>query len=134
MRSVLAVVAGFLVMAVIVMIGTAVAARVILRQPLSTIRTGSSEPLPLEYLAANLSASAIAALCGGFLTAAIAGRSPLAHGLALAVVIVLMSILSMKQAGASQPRWYQLTLATAMPALALTGAFIRAMLTPVPAP
>jgi hypothetical protein len=61
-RSVLAVVAGFLVIALLVTVSTALAVRFVLNKPLASLRSPSSEPLSRAYLAANLGASALAAL------------------------------------------------------------------------
>ena len=40
------------------------------------------------------------------------------------MLMVLMSVTSMRQARDLQPRWYQLTLMTVMPVIALLGAWI----------
>ena len=124
LNSVVAVLAGYIVLAVIVMLGTALAVRAILRQLPSALRAPAPGYLTTAYLAANLAASALAAVAAGFVTAAIAGHARLSHGLALAGVMVVLSLLSMQQAGASEPRWYQLVLATVMPAIAVGGAFL----------
>jgi hypothetical protein len=76
-----------------------------------------------------LVASAFAALVGGYTTATIAGHAYLAHGLGLAALMFVMSLVSMRQAGTSQPRWYQLSLAIVMPAIAVGGAVLRTVLT-----
>jgi hypothetical protein len=122
-HSLLAVLGGFAAMAVIVMATTAVAAQLLVPGGMQAMATPSAS-LPPAYLATNLLCGAAAALIGGALTARIAGHDPLIHGGALAMLMVLMSFASMKQAAGRQPRWYQLTLMTVMPALALLGAWI----------
>jgi hypothetical protein len=74
----------------------------------------------------------VAAIIGGYATAVIAGHDQIAHGLGLAAVMVLMSVVSMRQAGARQPRWYRIILATMMPALAILGAALGAWPKPIP--
>lgn len=121
LQSTLAVLAGFVVMAIVVMVGTALAVRLVLRVPFSAMRQGAT-PTP-RYLIANLAASAIAALAGGYTTAMIAHHDALLHGLSLAALMLVMSLVSMKQAAsAGQPGWYRVVLMTAMPALAVAGA------------
>jgi len=122
-HSFLAVLGGFAAMALIVMVTTAIAAQMLVPGGMRAMATPGAS-LPPAYLTANLLCSAIAALVGGGLTARIAGHDPLIHGGALAMLMVLMSWASMKQAEGKQPRWYQLTLMTAMPVLALVGAWI----------
>jgi hypothetical protein len=124
LHSVLAVLAGYVTMVIIVIIGTVLAVRFILHRPPAELRASHPLPMPSAYLTANLLMSGLAALAGGCVTASFAATSPLGHGIALAVFIAVMSLLSMKQAGASQPRWYQIVLATVMPALAVVGAWL----------
>ena len=124
LHSVLAVLAGYVTMVIIVIIGTMLAVRFILRRPPAELHASDSPPMPSAYLTANLLISGLAALAGGCVTASIAAASPLGHGIALAALMGIMSLLSMKQAGDSQPRWYQIVLATVMPALAVLGAWL----------
>jgi hypothetical protein len=131
-HSTLAVLAGFVVMAIIVMIATALAMRFVLGVPLAAMRSAGPQMLSASYLATNVAVSALAAIVGGFTTAAIAGHDQIAHGLGLAAVMVSMSVVSMRQTGAGQPRWYRILLATMMPAMAILGAALGAWLTPIP--
>lgn len=109
LHSILAVLGGFAAMAVIVIITTAIAARAV---------------PPRAYLAANITCSALAAFLGGVITARLAPGRPFFHGIILAVLMGAMAILSARQAGDRQPRWYQLLIGTVMPAVALLGAYI----------
>lgn len=122
LRSILAVLAGYAAMAAIVIVSTILAVRFILRRPPSALRGVDPAALSGPYLAANIAASAVAALGAGWITGTIAGHDPLAHGLALAALMVALGLLSARQAGAAQPRWYQALLVTVMPALAVGGA------------
>jgi hypothetical protein len=122
-HSLLAVFGGFAAMALIVMITTAVTAQVLVPGGMrATAAPGT--PLPSAYLVTNLGCSALAAFVGGALTARIAGHDPLIHGGALAMLMVLMTAASARQYRGLQPRWYQLTLMTLMPAIALAGAWL----------
>ena len=121
-HSVLAILAGFAAMAVIVMITTALAMHFILRLPAATLRAPGPGTLSPAYLATNVAASGLAAVVGGYTAAAIAGHDGVAHGLGLAAVMLVMSVVSMRQAGSAQPRWYRVVLATVMPGLAVVGA------------
>ena len=123
LHSFLAVLGGFAAMAVIVMISTALAAVLLVPGGMGAMATPGT-PLPRTYLVTNLGCSAAAAFLGGALTARIAGHDPLVHGGALAMLMVVMSWASMRQARDLQPRWYQLTLMTVMPVIALLGAWI----------
>lgn len=123
LNSIFAVLGGFVAMAIIVMVTTALAAQVLVPGGIRAMTTPNA-PLPRAYLTANLACSTLAALVGGALTARIAHSAPLYHGLALAALMVGMSMVSMRQAGDRQPRWYQMTLLTLMPLLATIGAWI----------
>ena len=129
LRSALAVLAGFVAMALLVTISTALAVRLILHGPISTMRASAPGTLSPAYLATNLAASGIAALVGGYTTAAIAQHDRIAHGLGLAALMVVMSVVSMRQAGSAQPRWYRVVLATVMPAVAVGGAALSGAVT-----
>ena len=131
-HSALAVLAGFVVMAIVVMVATALAMRFILGVPLAAMRSAGPQMLSPSYLAANVAASALAAIIGGYATATIAEHDQIAHGLGLAAVMVMMSVVSIRQAGAAQPRWYRIVLATLRPALAILGAALGGWLMPVP--
>ena len=131
LHSLLAVLAGFAAMAVLVILSTAIAATLLVPGGMSATATGAGS-LPRAYLMVNLGCSALAAFVGGAVTARIASGSPLWHGAALAAVMVAMSILSARQARGTQPRWYQLTLMTAMPAVALVGAWVMSTWSRIP--
>jgi hypothetical protein len=122
-HSLLAVFGGFAAMALIVMMTTALAAHLLVPGGMRATATPGL-PLPPAYLGTNLAGSAVAAFIGGALTARIAGHDPMIHGGALAMLMALMSVASARQYRGLQPRWYQLTLMTAMPAIALAGAWV----------
>ena len=117
-RSVLVVLGSFLVMAIVVVATTAVAAGALLGRG----APGARPALTPAYLAVNLLGSALAALLGGWLAAHFAATAPETHAAALAVLMVALSLASMRQSvAAGQPRWYAVTLLVAMPLVALIG-------------
>ena len=126
-RSILAVISGFAVMSVIVMVGTVVAMRLFVGGFPTRRPQASPTPVSGRYLTANLLVSGLAAALGGATTARIAVSHVPAHAGALAAAMVGMGFISMKQAGRSQPRWYQMVLLVGMPALALLGAMLEAV-------
>jgi hypothetical protein len=110
MRSIIAVVAGFVVVIAVVMAGTAAATELIVPGGLFEAATGPREALPPEYFAANLIVSAMGAVLGGWVTARMAPDREMAHVFALTVLMILMSIPSLMGYGPSfdvQPAWYR---------------------------
>jgi hypothetical protein len=106
LRSILAVLAGYVATAVIVMAGTFAAMAAL-------GMTMTSTPTP-PYLAANLLVSFAAAVVGGWVCARIAPARATAHGVALAAVFFLFAMLPMGGAANGQPGWY-------VPAIAAIG-------------
>ena len=124
LRSILSVLAGFASMAVLVMVATIVAARLMLgtrgREDMMKMK-----PTP-AFTAVNLGYSAAFAVVGGFLTARLAGHAPMNHALALAGLMFFMGIFSFFQsAGSNQPKWYGLTLIVLGPACATLGGWLQ---------
>lgn len=116
LKSVLSVIAGFLTMAIVVMLGTFAAAAALLPGGLAAVRNSQGPPPSQSgtYLLANLAVSFIAAVLGGWVAARLAPGSPKAHVIALAVLVVLMSIataVTQKAATSNQPGWYPITIA-----------------------
>jgi hypothetical protein len=116
LRSVLAVVAGYVVTAVIVMAGTFAAMA-------AFGLTMTSVPTP-PYLAANLAVSFLAAVAGGWVCARIAPARALAHGALLAALFLAMSLLPTGAAANGQPGWYVPVIA----AIGVTGVISGALL------
>lgn len=122
LQSIVAVLAAFALMVVIVTVTT-----VILVRRLRVDPTIGAAGLGAAYLAGNLACSAIAALAGGWVAAALAPGHPVRHGAALALLMALMSLLSMRQQRVRQPRWYPATLLVAMPLIACGGAWLQSL-------
>ena len=119
LRAFLALLAGFLSMAVIVGVVTAVLMR---RVPEWVGAKGSP---PAGYVFVNLGYSFIAAAVGGYVTASMAQSNPMIHTLALAIIVLLLSALSALQQRGMQPIWYQLTLLAITPLGVFTGGLLR---------
>jgi hypothetical protein len=117
-HSVIVVLGSFIVMAMVVVITTALAARTLLGRG----APGAPPVLTPAYLGVNLACSALAALLGGWCAAHFAAAAPQSHAQALAVLMVAMSLASIRQSvAAGQPRWYALVLLVGMPLVALIG-------------
>lgn len=119
-RSVLAILIGYVAMAAVVAFFTMIAAVV---NP-DLFKPGSA--LPVSYLAGNIGYSLAAALAGGYACAWFAQKSRVLHGLVLASLVMLAAIMTARQYGDLQPRWYQIVLATVMPLAVIGGAAIKA--------
>ena len=87
------------------------------------------KPTP-AFTAVNLVFSAVFGVCGGFLTAWIAGHAPLKHALALAGLMFVMGIFSFLQnlkLKTSEGRGYSGTLVILGPACALLGGWLQSL-------
>ena len=69
----------------------------------------------------NLAYSLLAALTGGYVAAWIAARQRLQHAIALAALVLVLSVVSAIAFGNRQPRFYQVALAVLMPAAVVGG-------------
>jgi hypothetical protein len=106
LRSISAVLGGYVAMAGLVLGGTAIAAAALVPGGLDAMRTPATGPLPNSYLSANVAVSLLAAVVGGWVAAAIAQSNAGFHVAALAALILLMGAVSGRTAGAKQPSWY----------------------------
>ena len=129
-RSILAVLAGYLICAIIVIVTVGVATVVLIPNAMEIMKTGQMPPMSTAYLVANLTCSFIAALVGGFVTAVIARRAPLAHAGALAVLFAVISIATRRAASAApgQPEWYAMGVLGVGVVGVLAGGYIRALI------
>jgi hypothetical protein len=90
-------------------------------------------PAPSEgmnYFLMSAACIAAASLFGGFVTALLADGHELAHAAGLGFVLIVMSIVSMRHAGATRPGWYETSIAGCGPMAALLGAAIRLLMKP----
>jgi uncharacterized membrane protein YfcA len=114
-RSILAVLAGFLSMMVVVVACTLAS--------VALLHLKSGNPTP-GYLVLNVVYSLAGAFLGGWVTARLAGVAPVGHGVALAVLIVLLSALSYVHYTGLQPLGYQIFVTVFPPFAAIAGAAI----------
>jgi len=131
-RSIVAVVAGFAAMAVLVMAGSM--AWMMLRVPggmkamRETMRSGDAAAMPAPppaYLAFNLTLSLFAAMLGGWVTAGMAPNAPVGHRITLGAVIVVMALASARKPGSpGQPAWYKVVI----PIVGLAGVALSALI------
>ncbi len=119
LRTFLALLAGFLTMAVLVGAVTALLARF---APAWIGNEGNPRP---AYVAVNLSYSFLAAVAGGYVTAIMPSANPLILVLALAIVVLVLAALSALQSRGKQPVWYQLTLVAITPLGVMAGGILR---------
>jgi hypothetical protein len=119
LRAFFALVAGFVTMAALVAIMTA------LLQKLTPAWVGEpGKPRP-GYVFVNLGYSFLAAAAGGYVTAWLSAANPLVHVLVLAVTVLLLAALSALQQRGQQPVWYMLTLVALTPIGVLAGGLVR---------
>jgi hypothetical protein len=119
LHTFLALLAGFATMAILVIIITALLAR------LTPDWVGAEgRPRP-GYVFVNLGYSFLAAAAGGCVTAWAASSNPLILVLALAIIVLAMSALSALQSRGKQPVWYQLALLAITPLGVLAGGLVR---------
>ena len=124
LRSVAAVAAGFVLLAIGVTIATRITVGLMLPAP-------DAGPTP-AYLAVNLAYSAGLAIAAGYVTAKAAPSAPRAHALTLAGVLLLLGVAAVAgttAAGATearQPGWYPYVMLVLGPAGAILGGLLRA--------
>jgi hypothetical protein len=77
------------------------------------------------YAIVNLGSAFLSAAAGGYVTAWAAAANPLIHVLALALVLLALSALSVLQSRGKQPVWYALALVAISPIGVLAGGLVR---------
>jgi hypothetical protein len=122
LRSAGAVVVGFIVAAVLVMLVTFVASWFLV----PGFRENPMAPPTGPYLVANVLGSLLAAVAGGYAAARAAGRAPLMHAGALGLLLLGMTVASGGEPAPGQPAWYPMAIAVLAAAGALAGGVVRA--------
>lgn len=79
----------------------------------------------MNYFLLSATCIACASLLGGLVTAFAAEGHEFAHAAGLGLVMVFMSLISMRQTGELRPGWYETSLAACGPMAALLGAAVR---------
>ena len=127
-RSFLAVLSGYLALAVAVVAMTPIAIWLFIPAELLKQRPPAYTD---AYIVSNFVYSFVAAVLGGWVTARMAPRSPLAHAGALAGVMVIFALgdilaKGVPEAAAHQPSWYGWAVALTGAVGALAGGWLRA--------
>jgi peptidoglycan/LPS O-acetylase OafA/YrhL len=113
-RSILSVIAGYLIMVIAIM----ALFMIWFRGPEATPSGG--------FMVFSLGYGFVCAGIGGYATAAIAKRREMAHALSLAGFSLLMGIISMFMADGREPLWYQLANMAVMVCAVVLGGHLRA--------
>lgn len=98
LRSIAAVVAGYLTTVILVVLTIALAGVV------TGVQIGTD--VTTSYILVNLVGSLLAAIAGGWVAARLAHGAPERHVAALAILVLLLSIYSASTPPTSQPGWY----------------------------
>jgi hypothetical protein len=122
-RSIVAVVVGYLAMAVPIAVTTTVhMMKVLGKMP----DASAHRDLPISFGVINLIYSSLFAAYGGYVCAVIAKQNRMKHGLILAGLVFVLSLVSVYIDRGQQPLWYQAMLVLlGAPATAI-GAWARA--------
>jgi hypothetical protein len=94
-------------------------------QPVLPAEDLRSQPRGSGYAIVNLGSAFLSAAAGGYVTAWAAAANPLIHVLALALVLLALSALSVLQSRGKQPVWFQLALVAITPIGVLAGGLVR---------
>jgi hypothetical protein len=124
LRSVFAVILGYLAAVLLVVAGLGLAGMLFLPPPGRPYGPGVSP----AYLIANVLVSIAAAVVGGLTAGIVARRSPILHASALAAIMFIVGIASMVASGGAapgQPAWYPLAIAVIGPVGALVGGWLQ---------
>jgi hypothetical protein len=122
-RSIAAVIVGYLAMAIPIGLTTAVhMVKVLGKMP----QPGQHMDLPVSFGVVNLIYGTLYAVFGGYVCAVIAKQNRMKHGLALAGLVFLLSLVSVYIDRGQQPVWYQVMLVILGAPGAAAGAWIRA--------
>ena len=123
LRSIGAVIAGYFAMAIPIMVTTLLHMIVVLGK---LPQPGARPDIPTSFGVVSLVYSTLYAAFGGYVCAAIARQNRLKHGLVLAGLVFVLSLISVYIDRGQQPVWYQaLLVLLGAPATAL-GAWLRA--------
>lgn len=113
LRSIFAVFAGFVCMAICVIVLTLVTVK------LMGIQSGHPTPV---YLFLNVFYSVGAGFLGGWVTGVLAKRNAVAHGLVLAGIMLVLGIFGLKNPAPGQSMMYLILITLACPLAAVLGA------------
>ena len=86
--------------------------------------------LPESGMLVNVTLTIVAALISGYVTALVAGAHEFPHAAAVGMLMVGMGVVLMRQEGAAQPGWHQISISGCGPISAMIGAAIRLLTKP----
>ncbi len=84
----------------------------------------------MHYFLVSAMWTVCAAMLAGFVTAWIAGERELPYASGLGLIMIAMSLVAMRNEGASRPGWYETSIAGCGPIAAMLGAALRMLLKP----
>ena len=113
LRSVLAIMVGYGLIAIAVILF------------FITRDVGDPEQIAGSFMLFSIGYSFCVAVGGGYVTAIVAQRAELQHGIALSVLIVMLSGVSISITADQAPIWFQIAYCIAGVTGALAGAFLR---------
>lgn len=115
-RGIAAVIAGYVIMAAIVMAGTFALVAAFVPGGVAAMRAMRDNPAAMpkpspRYYSMNIALSLVAAIVGGWVAAQIAGPAPRGYVISLAVVVLAMGLVSGFAPGSrGQATWYKLAI------------------------
>ncbi len=109
LRSLAAVVAGYAVLAAI----------------LRAFAPAPADAADMNYFLLSLTWTIVGAVTAGYAAALIAGSHEIPHAAGVGFLMIVMSLVSMRQRGISRPGWYETTVAGCGPIAAMIGAAVR---------
>jgi hypothetical protein len=98
---------------------------IIIRMLAAFVGTLDAGGAVMNFLLLSVTWSVAGAVIAGYTTARIAASHEFPHVAALALLMVVIGIVSMRQEGIAHPGWYQTTIAGCGPIAAMLGAAIR---------
>ncbi len=119
-RSIGAVITGYAVMAILVMLGFGLIKQFV-PDAFPTPEAFPSTGMSLTIIGFGL----IAALAGGYVAAWIAGKKKLRHGVFLGAVVLVMGIISVIVSPVTQPLWYNISIILSGVIGVILGAILR---------
>ena len=121
-RSVLSVVAGYIVSVAVIIASFGVIGYLF---PEWFLALGFTEPPGMTILIVSLAFSIVAAVPAEYVTALLAKRKEMKHAIALAVIMLLLGIVSWSFEGGIKPVWWYLGLFSLGPGGVLVGARLK---------
>lgn len=118
-RAFLALLAGFLAMA----LSTGIVTTVLTKQAPQWV-AANDRPRP-AYLLTNLAYSLVFAIAGGFVTGIVGHENPIRYALILAIVVLLLTGMSAVYQRGRQPVSYQIFMLILTPACVMLGGWLR---------